>query len=1661
MSTLASFSNAHLGETILVCGCGQSLSELEQPERFITIGVNDIGRRFHPDYLVVVNPPDQFSGDRFRYVESSEAKFIFTQLDLNLCRENVIKFSLGTHGGADFSNPDVLHYTQNSPYVALCLAVRMGAKRIGLIGVDFTPHHFFAATGTHSLASQLSIIDEQYRRLDEAIRRQGGEVFNISRTSRLTAFPKMSIEEFAEQAHRSATSHGRSSSSSDEATASFSLESSASLQVISYATTPVAGVPAILARCINARTPHRARCVWAARGYGNGVIFEGDIEWTTAPGEAAEALKAADVVILHNGKVDDEHRALLAGKAIVTMAHNYGWNVDESFVKQGFPGVVVGQYQATLPEFKDWLVVPNPIPLWEEAFMPETKGQAVTICYTPSGRHECYPPSHKLYWHSKGYETTMRTLERLASNFSIRMEVIGGDQVSHDESLAMKRRSHILIDECVTGSYHRNSLEGLAAGCVVVNGMGLLPGVQDILSFCAGGAARVPFVHASLDKMGTVLASLIERGAETLARDGASNRQWMESHWDFARQWKQFWLPVVKKSLERVGCKRSVVEVSQEILQTTGRTNVSRGVEMIKSKEGVSVIIPHGGRERLPHLTATLVNLQQCQGLNEIIVVDMGEAPYAEEIARRFADKYVFVYHRDAFQRARALNIGTPFAEYDLLLWNDNDLLLPVDFIETAAAELRARQLDNLIPYTDIRYLSEADSKDVMAGTSNPNDCKHVNLFRSRYDASGGCGLVRKAFVLEYGGLHEGFRGWGGDDNAWSFKAQLLGRSSATQSSDRHIYHLFHAHSGGYGGNSHIAQNPHYNDNVALMNQITSARERDEFIKRFPPTEHFSCPWGKEKHVAFITDDSSATSQHLARRIAQTLADLYAVKIESHCAVCADRHWEERLLERTPDAIVIFGQSLAKQLMTNRRLAYLWSKVLIVQKEWPELNEDELKSFSLAGAILTADANVVRSLEEAGLPVWVWASAAEGDHEVVNDALSLAQPLSIILGGRVSPPRPKVALAPDNADKHLSLPVWLYWENECPEWIKTCQQTIFAHATDVRLVTPDEFQRLRDVDSDIDLKRLHAAHRADFIRAFLLAKFGGFWVDSDCLVMQPLQPLLNLLNSNDFIFHKERSGYVSNGFIGARPGSKIASTLYRRLCEILRSGRQLGWTSLGSEPLSEIIKTCDVPYYELPCESIQPICWSQPEAFFKINDSLEHERIFDEQAICYMLSNNSIQKFQATNRTRNLLDEGTFFRYLSKRALDKEEKTTIGNNNSGGASRWQQIPFCIEAMVDVAPLKVLDVGIGFGRWGMLIREFCGSGKNAEPGGDRRVLVVGIETLRTKVAEHTSFFYDQIHFGGGVEVIEKMDDRWNLVIFDEVPQDWDVDVIEKAFVKALDTSDYVLVSSSVVMGLRALRDSHRMYRHKLSSRLSYLLSVNLVRHAVPDGRHAKAEGALLLSRSDPKGLRRAEPMQRIFERIIENNLKVGDESVSGPGSCLAQTTEIRRRLPFLIADLKIRSFLDTPCGDFNWMKHVRLGTEQYIGGDIVPTLVEQNQRIFGDSERRFIHLDITRDYLPQVDLIFCRDCLVHFPLTEIANALTNFKRSQSKYLLTTTFTGQRENTEITTGEWRPLNLQLSPFNFPPPLRLINEKCAEVNGTYADKCLGLWRLEDIPF
>lgn len=212
------------------------------------------------------------------------------------------------------------------------------------------------------------------------------------------------------------------------------------------------------------------------------------------------------------------------------------------------------------------------------------------------------------------------------------------------------------------------------------------------------------------------------------------------------------------------------------------------------------------------------------------------------------------------------------------------------------------------------------------------------------------------------------------------------------------------------------------------------------------------------------------------------------------------------------------------------------------------------------------------------------------------------------------------------------------------------------------------------------------------------------------------------------------------------------------------------------------------------------------------------------------------------------------------------------------------------------------------------------------------------------------------------------------------------------------------------------------------------------------------------RLNSPALGRRMPSSLDFTKIYRNNIFGSSESRSGSGSTMEQTAYIRSVFPGFFRELGVKSILDVPCGDFNWIKHVDLAGIHYIGGDIVEDLVRSNNEKYQSPEREFRRLNIITDDLPKVDLILCRDCLVHLKFEDGLKAIQNFKRSGSTYLLATTFTNRPANEEL-FGIWRTLNLQKAPYNLPEPLQIINERCTEGDNQFTDKCLGLWRLSDI--
>lgn len=202
------------------------------------------------------------------------------------------------------------------------------------------------------------------------------------------------------------------------------------------------------------------------------------------------------------------------------------------------------------------------------------------------------------------------------------------------------------------------------------------------------------------------------------------------------------------------------------------------------------------------------------------------------------------------------------------------------------------------------------------------------------------------------------------------------------------------------------------------------------------------------------------------------------------------------------------------------------------------------------------------------------------------------------------------------------------------------------------------------------------------------------------------------------------------------------------------------------------------------------------------------------------------------------------------------------------------------------------------------------------------------------------------------------------------------------------------------------------------------------------------------------------LQERFERIYSTNLWSDLESRSGVGSGLDSTRVLRAELPKALRRLETRVLLDVPCGDFTWMEHVDLNGIDYIGGDIVPSIVEENQRLHASESRRFALVDLTRDELPYADVLLCRDCLVHLSYANIRAVLANIARSKIRNVLMTSFPGRGDNRDVQDGDWRTLDFQSPPFSFPEPCLTIVEECEEEDGSYADKSLLAWRVAELP-
>jgi len=167
------------------------------------------------------------------------------------------------------------------------------------------------------------------------------------------------------------------------------------------------------------------------------------------------------------------------------------------------------------------------------------------------------------------------------------------------------------------------------------------------------------------------------------------------------------------------------------------------------------------------------------------------------------------------------------------------------------------------------------------------------------------------------------------------------------------------------------------------------------------------------------------------------------------------------------------------------------------------------------------------------------------------------------------------------------------------------------------------------------------------------------------------------------------------------------------------------------------------------------------------------------------------------------------------------------------------------------------------------------------------------------------------------------------------------------------------------------------------------------------------------------------MKRQFEKIYEN----GEWGIgSGEGSLPVHVRGYIKMLEHFIRKNKIKRIIDFGCGDWQFSRYINWNGIQYIGFDVVDSVIDYNRTTYTKDNVSFKLFSGQYRDLPDADLMIVKDVLQHWSSQDIMEFLP-ILHNYPHCLITNCINphGITVNQDITNGEFRHLDLRQPPFN----------------------------------
>lgn len=146
----------------------------------------------------------------------------------------------------------------------------------------------------------------------------------------------------------------------------------------------------------------------------------------------------------------------------------------------------------------------------------------------------------------------------------------------------------------------------------------------------------------------------------------------------------------------------------------------------------------------------------------------------------------IYIGESDPFTRAAARNGAVPNSDFDVIVFLDSDIIVPLDQIQKAI-EIAYNENELVLAYSDLYYLNQEQTD--FYYNNKKFDKSWKKIIKNQIS---GAFAIPKNLWKKVGGYDERFTEWGGEDRAFYYSCAAVQNKTENKRIEGFAYHLYH-----------------------------------------------------------------------------------------------------------------------------------------------------------------------------------------------------------------------------------------------------------------------------------------------------------------------------------------------------------------------------------------------------------------------------------------------------------------------------------------------------------------------------------------------------------------------------------------------------------------------------------------------------------------------------------------------------------------------------------------------------------------------------------------------------------------------------------------------------------------------------------------------------